>query len=103
MPQPQKTYRVKALKMFKAPTGGALPQMVNPGDVVEVDAFMAGMLVHTQKAELTEDKVFINPNYRAPERAGSGADPIALLTRTVENLTKIVQEFTGGKQKSLGH
>jgi len=104
MAQPQKTYRVKALKMFKAASGGALPVMINPGDVVDVDAYMAGMLLQTQKAELTEDKAYINPNYKAPERAASGLDPVALLTSAVANLTKIVQELTGGsKQAKLGH
>ena len=103
MPQPQKTYRVKALKMFKAPTGGPLPVMINPGDVVEVDAYMAGMLLQTKKAELTEEKPHIDPNYKAPERAPSAADPIALLTAAVASLTKIVQELAGGRQQKLGH
>jgi hypothetical protein len=97
MPQPQKTYRVKALKMFKAPTGGALPEMVNPGDVVEVDTFMAGMLVHTAKAELTDEKVRINRDYQSPARPAAAQDPITLLAAAVSQLTKIVQDIAGRK------
>ena len=92
--------RVQAKKMFKASISGALPVMINPGDVVEVDRYMAGMLVQSEKAELTEAKPRINPDYRAPERAAAGSDPVALLTRTVESLTKIVQEFMSGRQKA---
>lgn len=97
MAQQTKVLRVKAKKMFKASIGGALPVMVNPGDVVEVDGFMAGMLVNSEKAELTEEKPHINPDYKAPERAPAPSDAIALLTRSVETLTKIVQELTGRK------
>lgn len=97
MATPQKSYRVKALKMFKAPTGGALPEMVNPGDVVEVDSYMAGMLVHTAKAELTDEKAHINREYKAPARQAAAQDPIALLTAAVTHLTKIVQDLAGRK------
>jgi len=100
MAQPQSLFAVKAKKMFKASVGGALPQMINPGDVVEVDRYMAGMLVQSEKAELTQDKPRINPDYKPPERTAAASDPIALLTRTVENLTKIVQEFMSGRQKA---
>lgn len=92
--------RVQAKKMFKASVGGALPQMVNPGDVVEVDRYLAGMLVASEKAELTDKKPYINSDYKAPERAASALDPIALLTRTVENLTKIVQELLSGRNSA---
>lgn len=83
--------------MFKASIGGALPVMVNPGDVVEVDRFMAGMLVQTEKAELTDDRPRINADYKAPERAPAQSDQVTLLTRAVEALTKIVQELSGRK------
>lgn len=99
MPAPQqKSYRVKALKMFKAPTGGPLPEMVNPGDVVDVDPFMAGMLVNTKKAELTEEKLHINRDYQPPARAAVAQDPITLLTAAVAHLTKIVQDLAGRQQ-----
>lgn len=101
MAQQPALMRVKAKKMFKASISGALPVMVNPGDVVEVDRFMAGMLVNSEKADLTDEKPHINPNYKAPERLVFAADPIALLTRAVESLTKIVQELTGSKQGKL--
>ena len=100
MAQQPALVRVQAKKMFKASISGALPVMVNPGDVVEVDRYMAGMLVNSEKAELTEQKPRINPDYKAPERTASGSDPVALLTRTVENLTKIVQELMSGRQKA---
>ena len=99
----QSLMRVQAKKMFKASIGGALPVMVNPGDVVEVDRYMAGMLVQSEKAELTDKKQFVNPDYKAPERAPSALDPIGLLTRAVESLTKIVQELTSDKQRKLQH
>jgi hypothetical protein len=100
MAQPQQTFSVKAKKMFKASVGGALPQMINPGDVVEVDRYMAGMLVQSEKAELTQEKSRIDPNYKAPERAAFGSDPIALLTRAVDNLTTIVKELVSGRSKA---
>jgi hypothetical protein len=103
MAQQPALMKVKAKKMFKASISGALPVMVNPGDVVEVDRFMAGMLVNSEKAELTDEKPRINPDYKAPERLPSVSDPIGLLTRAVEHLTKIVQELTSDKQKKLQH
>ena len=98
----QAMMRVKAKKMFKASINGATPVMVNPGDVVEVDRYMAGMLVQSEKAELTQDKLHINLDYKAPERAASALDPIALLTSAVTSLTKIVQELAGSRQGKLG-
>lgn len=95
----QQLMRIKAKKMFKVSLGGALPVMVNPGDVVEVDRFMAGMMVQSEKADVTQDKLFVNPDYKAPERVSVSNDPVSLLTRTVENLTRIVQEMIG-RQKS---
>lgn len=97
MAQQAAVVRVKAKKMFKVSIGGALPVMVNPGDVVDVDRFMAGMLVQSEKAEVTDEKTRINPDYKAPERAPAQPDTIGLLTRAVENLTRIVQELTGRK------
>jgi len=91
----QAMLRVKAKKMFKASIQGATPVMVNPGDVVEVDRYMAGMLVQSEKADLTQDKPHINPDYKAPARAAAGTDPLSLLTRAVESLTQIVQETLG--------
>ena len=90
MAQPQpKLIRVKSLKMFKASIEGALPLMVNPGDVVDVDLFMAGMLIKSEKAELTEEKPRINKDYVAPARPViAGLDPIGALLRAVETLTK---------------
>jgi len=102
MAQQPALVRVQAKKMFKASISGALPVMVNPGDVVEVDRYMAGMLVQSEKAELTELKPRINPDYKAPERPASSADTLSLLTRAVENLTRIVQE-TLGRPKGQGH
>ena len=103
MAQQPALMKVKAKKMFKASLAGALPVMVNPGDVVEVDRFMAGMLVNSEKAELTDEKPRINPDYKAPERPLSVTDPIGLLTRAVDSLTKIVQELTSDKQRKLQH
>lgn len=93
----QSNVRVRAKKMFKASIGGALPVMVNPGDVVEVDRFMAGMLVQSEKAEVTQEKLFINADYKAPERAPEPNDQVGLLTKAVESLTRIVQELSGRK------
>lgn len=103
MAQNEQKYRVKAKKMFKVSINGGLPQMVNPGDVVEVDRYMFGMLIQSEKAERTEEKLFVNPDYKAPERPASALDPVGLLTRTVENLTKVVQELVGDRQKKLQH
>jgi hypothetical protein len=104
MPQQQTVFRVKARKMFKASIAGALPVMVNPDDVVEVDRYMAGMLVQSEKAELTEEKPRINPNYKPPERtAAAGSDPIALLTKAVDNMSKLLQEIMSDRQKKLQH
>lgn len=97
----QAMLRVKAKKMFKSSINGATPVMVNPGDVVDVDRYMAGMLVQSEKAELSQEKLHINPDYKAPERAAAAADPYSLLTRAVESLTQIVQE-TLGRPKSQG-
>ena len=99
MAQQPQLFRVKATKMFKASIGGAQPQMINPGDVVEVDRWMAGMLIQSEKAEVTKENLAINPNYQAPVRPAA-ADTFSLLARAVENLTKIVQEFGSARQKS---
>jgi len=93
--QHEQKFRVKAKKMFKVSIGGGVPVMVNPGDVVDVDRYMFGMLVQSEKAERTEDKPYINPDYKAPARAASSADQLSLLTRAVESLTQIVQETLG--------
>jgi hypothetical protein len=99
MAQQEQRFRVKALKMFKVSIAGAAPQMVNPGDVVEVDRYMYGMLVQSEKAERTEEKLYINPNYRAPARPVSAMDPFSVLAAQVANLTKVVQESLGRQGK----
>lgn len=89
--------RVKALKMFKASIEGATAIMVNPGDVVEVDRFMAGMLIQAHKAEPTDEKAAINKDYRAPVAASSfAADPLAAFVRAVEGLTVKVGQLQKG-------
>lgn len=89
MAQQPKLIRIKSLKMFKASIDGALPIMVNPGDVVDVDLFLAGMLIKSEKAELTEEKPRINKEYVAPPRpVFAGLDPLGALLRAVETLTK---------------
>jgi hypothetical protein len=103
MAQQEQKFRVKAKKMFKVSIGGGAPMMVNPGDVVDVDRYMFGMLVQSEKAERTDEKPFINPDYKAPERTASASDPVGLLTRAVDNLTRIVQELVGERQKKLSH
>lgn len=102
MAQAQAVFRLKAKKMFKAPMDGGVPVMVNPCDVVEIkgDRYLAWALVTQEKAEFTEDKPYINPNYKAPERPVVANDPITLLAQAVGQFTKAVQELTGiAKQK----
>lgn len=104
MAQAQAVLRLKAKKMFKAPMEGGMPVMINPGDVIETkDRYLAWSLVTQEKAEFTEEKPFINPNYKAPERPAAANDPTALLVQAVGQLTKVVQELVGGKQQKLQH
>lgn len=51
-----------------------MPVMLNPGSVVEVDAFTASMLMRAEKAEPTEEKLFINKDYVAPPRVNQSGD-----------------------------
>jgi len=97
----QQVYKVQAKKMFKVSIGGALPVMINPGDVVEVDRYMAGMLVQSEKAELTQEKVRLNPEYQAPERVAN-YDALGLILQALQNLTKLLQESLG-RPKAPGH
>jgi hypothetical protein len=88
MAQQPKLVRVKAKKMFKAVVEGSLPTMLNPGDVVDVDQFMAGMLIQCEKAELTDEKLRINKDYVATQRpATAGLDPMGAILRAIESLT----------------
>lgn len=89
MAQQPKLIRIKSLKMFKASIDGALPIMVHPGDVVDVDLFLAGTLIKSEKAELTEEKPHVDKDYVAPPRPVlAGLDPLGALLRAVETLTK---------------
>jgi hypothetical protein len=91
------TVRVKALKMFKASIDGAAAVMVHPGDVVEVDRFMAGMLMQSQKAEPTEEKVRINKDYTAPPVVASVvSDPFTAFARAIESLTLKIGQLQKG-------
>jgi len=106
MAQAQAVFRIKAKKMFKAPIDGGVLVMVNPGDVIETkDRYLAWSLVTQEKGDFTEDKPYINPNYKAPERpAANPNDPFTLLANAVAQFTKVVQELTGSaKQQKLGH
>jgi len=88
MAQQAKLIRVKALKMFKASIDGALPIMVHPGDVVEVDRFMAGMLMTSEKAIATEEKLHLDRDYTAPVKPISiVADPFGAILKALETLT----------------
>ena len=69
-----KMLRVKALKMFTASIDGASPIMLHPGDVVDVDLFQAGMLMRSEKCELTEEKPRINKEYVAPAKVDQTSD-----------------------------
>ncbi len=101
MAQAQAVFRLKVKKMFKAPMEGGLPVMVNPGDVIEVkDRYLAWALVTQEKAEFTEEKLFINPSYKAPERPAVANDPMSLLAAAIGQFTKAVQELAAAaKQK----
>ena len=89
MAQQPKLLRVKALKKFQAPVEGVGMKMLNPGSVTDVDLFLGSMLIQSGKAELTEEKPFINKDYAEPARpVVAGLDPIGALLRAVETLTK---------------
>jgi hypothetical protein len=86
--------RLKALKMFKASIDGALPIMLNPGDVADVDVFTASMLIRSEKAELTDDKPFINKNYVAPTRVSqtdSGLGALMAVLSGIQNTLTTLQ------------
>jgi len=88
MAQQASVVRVKAKKMFKASIDGAACIMLNPGDVVEVDRFTAGMLIQTQKAEITDEKLCVNKQYVAPMKPV--ADQPSSVWQAIESLTKVV-------------
>lgn len=100
MAQQAKMIRVRALKMFKASIEGALPIMVNPGDVVDLDRFTAGMLLSAEKAELASDaKLFIQKDYVPPPRViAPDLDPIGAIVKALHNLT----EATIGRARQKG-
>ena len=100
MAQQETTFTLKAKKMFKAPIGGPLPEMINPGDVFQTkDKYLAGSLVNQEKAELTDEKPRINKDYKPPVRLDAPSDPIALLAKAVDGLSKLVSELTSRKGK----
>lgn len=88
MAQQASVVRVKAKKMFKASVDGAACIMLNPGDVVEVDRFTAGMLIQMQKAEITDEKPCVNKSYVAPVKPA--ADQPGSVWQAIESLTKAV-------------
>ena len=89
-----KQVRVKALKMFKAPNESGLPIMVHPGDVVEVDRFLGGLLMSSGKAEETTDKLAINREYKEPARV-TAPDAFSAILSAVQNLNATLSAQKG--------
>lgn len=89
-----KLVRVKALKMFKAPMDGSLPLMVHPGDVVEVDRFLAGLLMSSGKAEETTDKLAINREHKETARV-TPPDAFSAILSAVQNLNATLSAQKG--------
>jgi hypothetical protein len=92
MAQQVKLVRVKALKMFKASIDSALPIMLNPGDVVDVDRFMAGMLFAGEKAEPAPEgaRLLVQKDYVPAPRPvlTIASDPIGAVVAALNALTE---------------
>jgi hypothetical protein len=72
--------------------------MVHPGDVVDADRFLAAMLINTQKAELTEEKLSVNREYKAPAVVASvTTDPMGAVWQSIQALTKVVGTLAAQK------
>jgi hypothetical protein len=83
--------------MFKASIDGAAAVMVHPGDVVDVDRFMAGMLMQSQKAEPTDEKLHLNKEWSAPAvMASVASDPFSAFARAIESLTVKIGQLQKG-------
>lgn len=94
-----KLMRLKAKKMFKASIDGALPIMLNPGDVADVDVFTASMLLRSEKAELTEDKPFINKNYVAPARVNQSETGLSSLMSVLNGIQNTLATLQPAKAR----